>query len=291
MSSVALSRDGRGAPPRGRELPARWRVCGTTSRSCVTDVSSWSSASAAEVGEVLRAGRAVISPSLVALIQNQSSHPDALLAGIFSGRGELRCREVWAPSTTTRNNPVIKLNTLAAQNKHIPTCSYEEQTKSCKNTAVLRLRTGGRKRDDPGRNPILRPLICVCLGGRVHPRTPTLWGPRGPLKHNPPTSPRTLRAKHTIVFFSDLAVRFTILARIFASCKLGLLVLLEKCFHRFRGGKKKEEKAKVLPGFDFAVLGFCQSRLPPRNTSRGRLVLANRWASKNVRPSASALAE
>lgn len=39
----------------------------------------------AEVDEVFLAGRAEISSSLVALIQNQLSHSDALLAGIFLG--------------------------------------------------------------------------------------------------------------------------------------------------------------------------------------------------------------
>lgn len=155
----------------------------------------------------------------------------------------MQCREVWATINNHAEQPSYQTkHTSGNKKKHLPTCSYEEQTKSCKNTAVLRLRTGGRKRDDPGRNPILRPLICVCLGGRVHPRTPTPWGPRGPLKHNLPTSPHTLRTKHTIVFFSDLAVRFTTLARIFASCKLGLLVLLEKYFHRFRGKKRRKKK-------------------------------------------------
>lgn len=127
---------------------------------------------------------------------------------------------------------------------------------------------GGRKWYDPGRNSILGPLICVCLGGRVHPRTPTLWGPWGPLKHNLPTSPHNLCTKHTIVFFIDLAVRFITLALIFASCKLGLLVLLEKYFHRFGGEKKWAKKENFSTILLCCARFFSKSATPEKHLQR-----------------------
>lgn len=71
----------------------------------------------AEVDEVLVAGRLEISSSLVAPNQNQLSYSDAPLARIYSSGEALWCWEVWVPSTTTENNPLIKVNTLVPQNK------------------------------------------------------------------------------------------------------------------------------------------------------------------------------